>query len=305
MFTLVVDDFGVKYVGREHAKHLLLVIKQHYECKADWTGKRYIGIHLAWDYEKRQVDLYMPGYVQKALKQFQHILRKKQNKPFPHTPIKYGAKTQYATQESTTPAATKEEKKFIQKVCGKFVFYGRAIDSTVLTPISAIATQSAKPTKDTLAHTQQLLHYLATQEDTVLTYHASDMILAAHSNASYLSKPQACSQAGGHFFLSNNAEVPPNNGAVVNIAHIIKHVMSSAIEAKLAALYIMAREVVYMQIIVEEMEHKQPPTPMQTNNAMAEAVINSKVQPKRTKAMDMRFHWLRDRECQKQFKFYC
>ena len=47
MFTLVVDDFGVKYVGREHAKHLLSVIKQHYECKADWSGERYIGIHLA------------------------------------------------------------------------------------------------------------------------------------------------------------------------------------------------------------------------------------------------------------------
>ena len=37
---------------------------------------------------------------------------------------------------------------------------------------------------------------------------------------------------------------------------------------------------------------------------MAEGVINSKVQPKRTKAMDMRFHWLRDRECQEQFRFY-
>ena len=50
--------------------------------------------------------------------------------------------------------------------------------------------------------------------------------------------------------------------------------------------------------------HKQPPTPLQTDNAMAEAVINGKVQPKRTKAMDMRFHWLRDRECQQQFRIY-
>jgi hypothetical protein len=47
MFTLVVGDFGVKYVGCEHAKHLLSVIKQPYECKADWSGERYIGIHLA------------------------------------------------------------------------------------------------------------------------------------------------------------------------------------------------------------------------------------------------------------------
>jgi hypothetical protein len=130
------------------------------------------------------------------------------------------------------------------------------------------------------------------------------MILAVHSDASYLSKPNARSRAGGHFFLSNNAEVPPNNGAVLNIAHVIKHVMSSATEAELVALYIMAREAVYIRIILEEMGHKQPPTPIQTDNAMANAVINGKVQPKRMKAMDMRFHWLRDRECQQQFKFY-
>ena len=63
-------------------------------------------------------------------------------------------------------------------------------------------------------------------------------------------------------------------------------------------LYIMAREAVYMRIILEEMGHKQPATPIQTDNAMAEAVINAKITPKRSKAMDMCFHWLKDRECQ-------
>jgi len=70
--------------------------------------------------------------------------------------------------------------------------------------------------------------------------------------------------------------------------------MTSATEAELAALYIMAREAVCICIILEELGHKQPPTPLQTDNAMAEAVVNGKVQPKRTKAVDMRFHWLRD-----------
>ena len=80
--------------------------------------------------------------------------------------------------------------------------------------------------------------------------------------------------------------------------------MTSATEAELAALYITAREAVYLHIILEEMGHKQPPTPLKNDNAMAEAVSNGKIQPKHTKAMDMRFHWLRDRECQKQFRIY-
>jgi hypothetical protein len=74
--------------------------------------------------------------------------------------------------------------------------------------------------------------------------------------------------------MSTNTEIPPNNGAILNIAHIIKHVMTSATEAELAALYIMAREAVYMRIILEEMGHTQPATPIQTDNTMAEAVIN-------------------------------
>ena len=232
----------------------------------------------------------MPGYVQKALKLFQHICKKKQNQLFPHTPIKYGAKIQYAKQESMASPVNPPEKKFIQKVCGKFLFYGRAVDSTVLTPISATVSQSANPTKETLAHTNQLLNCLATQEDAVLTYNRSKMIMAVHSNASYLCEPKAKSRAGGHFFMSNNAEIPPDNGTILNIAHIIKNSMALATEAELAALYIMAWEAMYMSIILEEMGHKQPVIPIQTDNAMAEVVINAKITPKQSKAMDMRFH---------------
>ena len=303
-FTLVVDDFGVKYVGKEHAKHLRDTLREDYTVTTDWTGKRYIGITLDWDYKRRQVHLSMPKYVKKALKQFQHTLNKRQYQPFPSAKIDYGAKKQYAKQESKSPLLDKKGKKFVQRVCGKFLFLGRAVDSTLLCPISAIASQSSAPTEDTMKHTLQLLDYIATQEEAVLTYNASAMKLAVHSDASYLSEPKARSRAGGHFFLSNEASAPGNNGAVLNIAHIIKHVMSSATESELAALYIMAHEAVYIRIILEEMGHKQPPTPLQTDNAMADAVCNGKIQPKRTKAMDMRFHWLRDRECQKQFRIY-
>ena len=80
--------------------------------------------------------------------------------------------------------------------------------------------------------------------------------------------------------------------------------MSSATEAKLAALYISAREAVYIRIILNEMGHPQPPTPLQTDNAMADGVVNSKITPKRTNTMEIHFHWLCDQECQEQFRIY-
>jgi len=62
-----------------------------------------------------------------------------------------------------------------------------------------------------MKQTRQLLYYLASQDDAVLTYNASEMTLGVHSDGSFLSEPNARSRAGGHFFLSTNASVPPNN----------------------------------------------------------------------------------------------
>jgi hypothetical protein len=292
-----VGNFGVKYISDEHALHLKSALESYYPLSMDWTGDHYIGIHLDWDYENKKVHLSMLGYKGRALRQFQH---KKPLVPqlshFPTKPIKYGSKKQYATQESTAPLLDKKGKKFIQQVCGKLLLLGHTVDSTLLCPISTITSQSAKPTQDTMDQTIQLLDYLATQDKAVLTYHVSDMVLAAHSSASYLSEPKARSRAGSHFFLSSNADVPPNNGAILNIAHIIKNVMASATKAELAALYITAPEAVYICIILMELGHMQTATPLQTDNSMTDAVVNGKVRPKHTKAMDMRFHWL----CKKQ-----
>ena len=68
--------------------------------------------------------------------------------------------------------------------------------------------------------------------------------------------------------------------------------MSSAAEAELGAMYINARKAVEIRIILEEMGHKQPATSIQVDNSTTEGIINKRVQPKRTKAMDMHFNWL-------------
>lgn len=100
--------------------------------------------------------------------------------------------------------------------------------------------------------TLQLLDYLSMQEEAIITYVSSEMILTAHNDMSYLSEPKACSHAGSQFFLSSYADIPPNNGTILNISHIIKFDMSSITEAKLAALFIAAGESIYIRIILEE-----------------------------------------------------
>ena len=99
--------------------------------------------------------------------------------------------------------------------------------------------------------------------------------------------------------MSKDKTYPENNGAVLTVSQIIKAAMSSAAEAELRALYINFRESIPAQQLLEELGHKRPPTPMQTNNTTALRVVNNNIQPKRTKSMDMRFHWLHCRSRQK------
>jgi hypothetical protein len=99
-------------------------------------------------------------------------------------------------------------------------------------PLNDIATEQTKATEKTQTATNQLLDYLATHPDATIRYHASDMILHIHSDASYLSVSNARSRIGGLFFLGNN---PPKqdkpSGSILNVASVIKNVVASAAES--------------------------------------------------------------------------
>ncbi len=73
-FTLVVDNFGVKYVKKDDVNHLIVSIKSMYSLTEDWTGNMYCGITLDWDYENRHVDISMWGYIKKKLQEYGHIM---------------------------------------------------------------------------------------------------------------------------------------------------------------------------------------------------------------------------------------
>eukprot|EP00804_Cyclotella_cryptica_P023061 CCRYP_000315-RA/>CCRYP_000315-RA protein AED:0.18 eAED:0.15 QI:0/0/0/1/1/1/2/0/662 len=273
----------------------------------DWEGRCYIGLTLHWDYRNRLVRLSMPGYGEKAGQRFHHPKpTKPQHQPYPSAPCTYGSKQQLCTTADTAPALGKHQKTFVQEVIGVFLYYTRAVDCTMLTALGSLATQQANPTTTTLDWVYQFLDYALSHPNAAVTYRASEMILAAHSDASCLSETNARSRAGGHFFLSGNNHYPNNNGAVLTIAQIIKAVMSSAAEVKLGVLYINTCEVIPLRHPLIEMGHPQPqpPTPIQVDNSTALGIVDNTIQPKRTKAMDMQYHWLCYCINQKHFRPY-
>jgi hypothetical protein len=206
-FTLVVDDFAVKHVGKQHAEHIRNALLRIYELTADWTATMYSGMTLKWDYKNRTCDISMPGYVSNILSKFQHDApRHPQHNPSRYVTPVYGAKTQYAMKDETPPLTATQCLK-IQKVTGSILYYAWGVDPTVFMPLNDIATEQTKATEKTQAATNQMLDYLATHPDATIRYHASDMILHIHSDASYLSVTNARSRLGGLFFWATN---PPS-----------------------------------------------------------------------------------------------
>ena len=161
------------------------------------------------------------------------------------------------------------------------LYYTWAVDSIILTTLNAIAMQQAAPTQETMEEVKQFLDYCSSQEEAVITYHASDMVLAMHSDARYLNEQKFCIvRWERNFYLSSDVPYTPINGTVLNIAKVLDTVMSSAAEAELGVLFSNAQEAVHLRRMLAKMGHKQPKTPIQMNNSTAEGVINATVQPK-------------------------
>ena len=108
------------------------------------------------------------------------------------------------------------------------------------------------------------------------------MILYIHSDASYLSEPQARSRAGGNYFLSDKhpdmttppANRPHLNGPIHSISLIMSNVMGSAAEAEISPAYINGQEAVPIRTLLRKLGHPQPATPIQVDNSTANGFAN-------------------------------
>ena len=186
---------------------------------------------------------------------------------------------------------------------GTLLYYGRAVDPTLAATLSSIAARQANGTEDVKAACHQLLDYCATHPNAGVRYTASDMILKIHSDASYLSELGSKSRAAGHFYLSSKGDNDTNNGAILTLSSIIKHVMTSATEAELAALFYNCKTAVPLRVTLMEMGHEQPATPVTTDNAAAHGLLQKSMTPNAKKSMCMRFDWLKDPTVKRMFDY--
>ena len=115
----------------------------------------------------------------------------------------------------------------------------------------------------------------------------------------YLSAPKARNQVSSFFFLSDNsAKISPGkaniNGAIHINSKITKNVMGSTIGGEIGTGCVNGQNYVLIGVILEEIRPLQPPMPIQVDNTITEIFANGTIKQKRSKLLDMNFHWLQD-----------
>ena len=203
--------------------------------------------------------------------------KKRQLSLYKYTPIIICAKIQYATELPFSPALYDKGIFHIQSIVSALLYYARAVDNKLLVGLNELGRQQASAIKNTDAALLQLLDYVTTYPNNGILFRASGMVLAGHSDAAYLNVSKARSRSGAHIMLYEDTNVPTSNGPVLNVAQIIKFVMSSAAKAEIAGLFICAKAMVPLRNTLIKMGWLHPKYPIQCNKSTAVGVANNTI----------------------------
>jgi len=306
-FTLVVDDFGVYYTDKADPTYLQTILEELYVMTVDWTGSKYVGLTIQHDEDNRTISISMPTYIAKAMVRFNiNAMTKAVHSPSKYIPMRYhnsSTKPQVTQIDSSNPINV-ERQKWIQAAVGVILFYARAVDPTMLMAVNKLASRQANPTEEVEDEAKHLLQYAATHPIAITTFRATDMKYRITSDASYNSEAIARSRSGGYHDLVNNVDDPylePINGAITCISSLINCIVASVAEAEYASMFINAQVGAIIRMTLEDLGKPQGPTPIYTDNQCAQGIASDTLTLQKSKSMDMRFHWVRDRVRQNQF----
>jgi hypothetical protein len=296
-FALVVDDFAVVWSSAKSMQHFIDTLRKLYTVKIDYLGLKYLGINIEVNRKQRHVTLCMPGYIAKLLKRVRPAGVKAASTPSVYSPPNYRSTAQTATVDAS-PLATATQQHELQVVVGTLLYYARTVDPSILTAVHELGSVQAHPTVNDMLKMERLLQYASSHQHNGIRFHASCMQLQIQSDASYLSRTKARSVAGGFHYLGTTEFI---NGPFYCTSKIISCIVSSAAEAELGSAFMNAQKGAQFRNTLIELGYPQEPTTLLVDNTVAEGLAMDTVNARRSKSMDVRFFWLRDRVKQAQF----
>jgi hypothetical protein len=206
------DDFGIKYIGRENLQHVYNVLRREKYTVEDLKGNLYCGISLKWDYLSHHVDLTMVQCIMKQLTKYNHFAPlKPQHCLYLPNLIKYSKDNQVPSPLDDSPLLDKVKEKLVQQIVGSFLYHARAVDPTILMALSKVSSQQAAAMENMMKCVNQFLNDMLTHPDAIIWCCASDMILNVNSDASLHQNHKAMPEVASFLAVSHAMETQFNS----------------------------------------------------------------------------------------------
>jgi hypothetical protein len=208
-YCLIIDNFGVKYVGLEHFNYLLSILKKFHGVQYNMAGDKFAGMDIEWNRAARCCHISLPGYISMLLLKFKYPHPAKPRlSPCRCLPIACSAKSHITPDPDSSELLHASCKRLMQEIVGSLLYYARAVDNKLLIVLSTITACQAKATVATEQVVELVLDYVATYPNDGIVYCASNMILCVHADAGFLKDTNSCSRAGAHIYLSEDDPFP-------------------------------------------------------------------------------------------------
>ena len=291
-FQLNTDDFAVGFADRKTVEELINGIQESgYALTINWAPTTYCGMHIEYVKEK-YIHVSLPGYTMDLLEKTGLTDAPEQSNPLP-APIKtMGHQTAYA-EEDTTPAMTPEQMETSRS------FVGGALWAAVICRADIghacpelISMLNNKPTQKTWNQVLHLAGYLKRHPNLGVTYYPSDMKLMVHTDANYKT-PYA--KSGGIHFLGRENDPDWVNGPIYTMSKIQPITTASVMESELIGFFMNGKAALPERQCLDAHGYPQTTTPFKGDNEACIAVASDTCLPKRSRYVDDKFFWVRDR----------
>ena len=301
-----VDDFlplvfGTHEQKYANAQHLVQCLEKTYKkVKANYNGldqptpptyykTDFCGLTIEHYLKERKIEISMPDYYQKLIKSIPaHI--KPRNTPGKPYDIKYGQKEQFS-KTLPTIQITKQQEADLQKFCGQVIWYSQ-IAPDVSAALSKLASQIKLPNSETIGQYEFFQGYFKRYGNHKITYHASNMILHAFSDASFDSDTKSRSR-GGYVLCLANGQPNVINGPIAFKSHILPGVPRSTAEAEIEQHFDTGDIINQARNILEVIGYKQKPVIILSDNMCSIDYANDQTKGKRLKSLERRLQWLK------------
>ena len=303
-FVTIVDDFAIKVpkTKRHVYDRFVAALAAKYTCTHQPELSKFLGTTIKRDRVAGTILITAPNYVDKLAMQHADLKITPQT-----TPRKYVAPLRGVTGPQQTKAAVDsppldaDGKTKLQSIVGSLLWYGRMVDPTLLEAVGHLSSQQGAPTADTMQQARHLLGYATAYPDNGRLIRRSDMVLKCYSDASHNSRTKGRSVAGGFYYAGDHGTDTPN-APLAPLSTIIDVVTPSAYESEVAAVFLNMQRGAFLRRIFELLGYPQGPTPIWTDNAVAVSFADSTCKLSKSKSIDLRFYWIKDRVQQGQFK---